>query len=307
MRYTWEKVDIGAIDTLGRQFEKVVRGCNQGSISTRHTYLATMLRFIKFIALEFNVQKIQNIQDKHLYVYGNKLKKEGKEETYIKKELSAIRFFHNQTNGTRFELMDSNSFNQKILELNAKKEKPDRSWTEIEIVNFLKIAEKLKRHELVLVVYAALILGLRIDEAVSLKTIRVVKALEENKLYLTNTKGGRPRTLYLSCEQRKLLEIIKENAEGEYAICPLIYMENHEIHKFKKSIQNFIYKHQKEIADPNKETMPTFHGLRHTFAQNLDRKLIAKGYTLKKSAIKVGNALGHGDNRPDITYAYLHR
>ena len=25
MRYTWKKVDIGAIDTLGRQFEKVVR------------------------------------------------------------------------------------------------------------------------------------------------------------------------------------------------------------------------------------------------------------------------------------------
>jgi integrase/recombinase XerD len=202
--------------------------------------------------------------------------------------------------------MDSKLLNKKILEY-IKQVKPDRSWTEIEIVKFLRLADKLGRYELVLVVYVALLLGLRINEAVSLKTERVVKALEDNKLYLTNTKGGRPRTLYLSHEQRGLLEIIKESAEGEYAICPLKYVKNHEIHKFRKSIQNFINKHQKSFADPDRETMPTFHGLRHTFAQNLDRKLIAKGYSLEKSAIKVGNALGHGDNRPDITYAYLHR
>jgi len=307
MKYTWNEVGIGVVDTLGKQFQKVVRGCNQGSISTRYTYLASMKRFIKFIALEFKIQKIQNIQDKHLFAYANKLKNAGKEETYIKKELSAIRFFHNQINSTKYELTDSNTFNQVKLELDTKKEKPDRSWSDTEIDNYLKLAYKFGRFEMVLIVYAALLLGLRIDEAVSLKTNMVIKALKENKLYLTNTKGGRPRTLYLSYEQRGLLEIIKENAEGEYAICPLKYVENHEIHKFKKSIQNFINKHQKEIWDQNKETMPTFHGLRHTFAQNLDKRLIAKGYSLSKSAIKVGNALGHGNNRPDITYTYLHR
>ena len=39
VKYKWKPTGIGVVDNLGVQFAKVIRGANQGSISSRHTIL----------------------------------------------------------------------------------------------------------------------------------------------------------------------------------------------------------------------------------------------------------------------------
>lgn len=307
MRYSWKNKGEGVTDNLGKQFQKVVRCCNQGSYETRHTYIKSMERFLNHVGPEFKLQKIQNIKDTHLKSYAESLKNAGNKDSYIKKELAGIRFFHNQTNSTKYELSDSNKFNKEFFE-KEEKSYTNRSWTEKEIENFKEVAEKLGREDFVKMCDVCTKLGLRSDEAATLKNIQVEKALEQNKLQLKNTKGGRPRTIYLNFEQRKCLEDLKRDPAGEkYTIVPEKFVENREIHKFKNQLRDFVYRHQDKIKEPERETNCTVHGWRHTAAQNLDKRLQEKGYSAERAGKSVSEYLGHGENRPDITNVYLNR
>ena len=311
MRYTFKKTGEEKVDKLGRQFQKTVRCCNQAAISTRTTYIGIFERFIAHVGPKFNLQKIQNIQDKHLKSYAEELKNRGCDPEYIAKCLSAIRFLHNQINGTRYELSDANKFNKEVLNREeSDKELKDRSWNDNEIEKFKEIAEKLGRIELIPIANISLAIGTRIDETVTLRSQQIKTAIEEGRIDLKNTKGGRPRTLYLSMDQRNILKEEFKNAgnmDKEYAFCPEHYVKDHKIHSFKKSVQNFLYNHREKFKDPERQQNITAHGWRHTSAQELDKRLQEKGYDLEKAAVKVRNYLGHGDNRPDISRTYLGR
>lgn len=314
MKYQWQRTGNGSIDNLGFQLAKIVRNMNANRFQTRRRYLKAEQRFIKHIAKNFRVQKLSNIKDNHLESYVNLLKEKNCTNQYIKTELSAIRFFHNETQETRYVLTDSRIFNQKlgISKSDSDATKIYRAWSTKEISDMKKIAKELNRTTIIKVIEIQLQLGLRLDEAVTLKSYQVKDALKSDKLYLNNTKGGVSREVPVSFEAKRILETL--DLSQKYCIIDQRYVDNKEIHKFEKSVQNFIYNHREKIQDnyreksahalkDNEKAPLTSHGLRHTFARREYKKFREQGYSKFKSREKVSKILGH--HRDNITKVYI--
>lgn len=129
MRYMWKTTGLGITDNLGAQFAKIVRNTNQLSIQTRRRYIMAMERFLKHLGTISNLQKIANIQDKHVELYANTLKLNGCSDKYIKTELSALRYWHNKIHAARYALEDANRFNKRINLGPTSDGRADRAWT----------------------------------------------------------------------------------------------------------------------------------------------------------------------------------
>jgi integrase len=316
MKKKLNKTGHGATDNLLRQEEKIIRNMNRNKFQTRKRYIGSETRFIKFIAKDCKLQKLANIKDKHLEKYVGHLKREGASDKYIKTELSGIRFFHNHTPGASNRLEDSTVFNKKVgLGSTPDNKNIDRAWTEKEVEEMKDKAISLNRKEIAIVIEAIRATGCRIDEAVTLRDSDLRKALEENSLHLTNTKGGVPRDVPLTDRARNVFEeVLEETERGGYAFTPEEYVEDHKIHSFKKSVQNFIYNHRVEIQDEDRSESAhnveedskgslTVHGLRYSFAREQYFELKDAGFSSDLAKEQVSEMLGH--HRKEITEVYL--
>lgn len=316
MKFTWKKTGHGLTDNLGNQMQKIVRTMNENKFETRRTYIAAEKKFIRFVAREFRLQKLDNVKDKHLEKYAEYLRNNEKADKYIKNELSGIRFLHNHTPGTKHELTDSTVFNKSIgLGSTPDIKDVDRAWEEKEISGIKDIANRLGRPEISKVMEVMRATGCRINEACTLRDSDLRRALSEGKLKLTNTKGGVPREVPLIPRARELFKNqLKLVGRGAYAFTPKSYVESHTIHNFKKSVQNFIGNHRDKIqlserklsghnVNPGGKGALTAHGLRHSFAREQYFELREKGLSIEKSKEKVAEMLGH--HRAEITEVYL--
>lgn len=314
MKYQWQKIGNGSIDNLGFQLAKIIRNSNANRFETRRRYLKAQKRFIIHVGKKFRLQNLRNIKDLHLESYAKSLKEKECTNQYIKTELSAIRFLHNQVENTQYILEDSRVFNKKLEVSKADSDATTiyRAWSKTEIKRMKEIAKKLNRESIVKVIDVQSELGLRLDETVTLKSYQVRIALKRGKIDLTNTKGGVPRVVELSTEARKILESL--DLSKRYCITPEEYANKNTIHKFKKSVQNFIYNHREKIQDDYREKSAhnlnddeagplTSHGLRHAFARREYQKFRKQGYSKFKSRENVSELLGH--HRDNITKVYI--
>jgi hypothetical protein len=87
-------INIGIYQTLISQLEKLRKHNRQGSIKTKERYYQAMLRFCRYLANEWRLQKLANIAPKHFEAYTEHLKKTGKSASTVKTDLAAIRFYH---------------------------------------------------------------------------------------------------------------------------------------------------------------------------------------------------------------------
>ncbi|MEW5953371.1 MAG: AAA family ATPase [Bacillota bacterium] len=133
IRYTFKKTGIGAVDNLGAQLQKVIRGTRQGSIATRYRYIDASERFIRFVAERFKLKKLQNIQEKHLQAFAEDMKQRGLSDKYIKTDLSAVRYLHRQVPMARYELLDGRMANKKYGLGSTPDGRGERAWTEREL------------------------------------------------------------------------------------------------------------------------------------------------------------------------------
>ena len=58
-------------------------------------------------------------------------------------------------------------------------------------------------------------------------------------------------------------------------------------------VQQFILWHRSDVQDPDSERPLTFHGLRHTYAAEKYRQLIADGISELDAHLTVSQFLGH--------------
>lgn len=290
---------------------------NQNKFNTRWRYISGQKRFISFVAKEFKLQKLTNVKNRHLEKYVEFLKENDKSDKYIKNELSAIRFFHNHTSGTKYELMDSRNFNKEMNLGSTPDGRADRAWSEKEIIKMKDKAVEINRPEIAKIVEVVRATGLRLDEVCNIRWDHINNALKTDKLTLDGsiTKGGVSRSISLTERAGKILEKSIEGVNrGEYVFTPKVFVENHTIHKFEKSIQNFIGYHRQGIQNKdrsstghnlsnNEKGALTVHGLRHSFAREQYLSLRDKGLNKSDARIEVSNMLGHG--RDSVTYIYL--
>jgi len=79
-------------ENLLAQAEKLYRHNRQGSFKTKERYYEAFKRFLRFVAEEYRLEKLQNLSGKHMYSYFAHLKAKGLAASTIKTEASAIRF-----------------------------------------------------------------------------------------------------------------------------------------------------------------------------------------------------------------------
>lgn len=281
---------------LKAQIEKLRKHANQGSINTRYRYFHAMDRFCQFIAMEFKLQKVNNIKPKHVLAYTTHLQTQNKSSAYIKTELSGIRFFCDEAG---IELITNDEIG-KALGVPLERRKfgnVPKAWNADEYEQALSLAVAEGQTGIALTLTLAYILGLRIHE-----TIRLTKSIVRQGLsdgYVTiKGKGGLIRQIPLTGVSIKVLKNSLEGAHQER-----IFVEPEEkAHQVQKRIENWIYTRRHKFTKG--ETKLVYHGLRHTYAQGrYTYHLHRLEGNEQRARLAVAEELGHG--RDDVTRIYL--
>jgi len=308
MKYKFPETGNKPVDDLGRQYEKIVKTWNRGSIATRYRYADAGARFIKWVQPAFKMQKLANMGDKHLIAYAQHLKNQGLSDKYIKNELSALRYIHSQIPHTRHELSDSKKINTAAglgSTPNHKAKNLDQTWTKKELDRFCAYARENGRADLARMAEVTYHTGCRLEEVSTLRRHEVEKSLRTGVLHLTNTKGGRPRSVPLSDESRRLLfEAIRDVERGAYVFIP----PETPVHSYIQGAKDYVYRTRDEYQDPERVGNPErtelhWHGLRHSYAENTYHELRDQGYEDQEARREVSERLGH--SREQITTVYL--
>lgn len=277
------------------QFERLSSHNRQGSYKTKARYAEAFKRFLAYLAEEFHLEKLANIAPKHLFSYVNHLSEKGLSAAYIKTELSAIRFFHDQITGAKYSLPDNAALDLKRRRFGG----VDRTWSTPEYNWFVAKALNLNYND-----YAALLcLGryaaLRIHECFRLDTAAVEKALKTGLLTIKG-KGGLVREVPINDSIRIMLrDTLKVTPRGQ----KLFVAPDDKTHLAIHRLEAFInyYKDRNPWVRSSKPM--TFHGLRHTCAAEWYDGFLRQGCSELEARKKVSKLLGH--TRDDVTRIYL--
>ncbi len=275
--------------TLMEQLDRIHRHSRQGSIQTRRRYYDAMRRFLYFVAVEFRVQKIANISDKHLRAYVTHLKAQGHKSSYIVTELAAVRYYHDQVEGCHRLTCDNAK-----LGVEPRQKIGNRAWTEEELAEIIAAALDAGKPWVADALILSRQLGLRIHEVVRLDRADAERALRENELRVKG-KGGLVRHIPLTKEAAAALSRSKQRVpRGAKLFVP----PDRKGHQVIKEIQDFIRQHRQP-----RPIQLTFHGLRYTDAQENYNECLAAGKTKEDAEKETARRLGH--RRPRVTRIYV--
>ncbi|MDO4618966.1 MAG: tyrosine-type recombinase/integrase [Clostridia bacterium] len=301
----------GLVENLSNQVNAFFDGWNLGAKSARERNRESNLRFAKYLGENTHLQKMTNVEARHLYDYVQYMKEKGMAPSTIMSDLSGIRKYYKH-NGCKNVLPKNNKLNLEKREVG----KYDRAWLPQEIERCYQLATHMGRMDVVISMDFMLHFGLRLNEAASLKVSYLMKALNDGQLMVTG-KGGYVRVIVFDEKGRqraiveKWLDYARANGKypGDYLICD---KKKRSVDLKKKSMQNWLSRAKDKVMEPNRETIvedgkkprkesASFHGLRHTFAQNYLTELT---YMKPKDAkLEVSYTLGH--KRIEITRVYM--
>ena len=186
-------LNTGIYLSLLAQLDKLARHNRQGSFRTKERYYEAMKRFCAFLADAFRLQKLSNINGKHLTAYILKLQDDGKAPSTIKTDLAAIRFFHDLMDA-KYKLPDNEEL--KVALQRRTFGGVDRTWSREEFSRMLAEALRLGREDYVTILYLARYAGLRIHECFRIDTAIAAQAVREGAITIKG-KGGLVRTVPL--------------------------------------------------------------------------------------------------------------
>lgn len=204
--------------------------------------------FCRFLADNFNLKTLANIQDKHLVEYVIERQNELKSTATIKNDLSAIRYFHNQIPNTRNMLSSNQTLSERYSEFNLERRRfggVDRRPTNKEYYDLVELAKNTQNPSMAYIIILAREVGLRVHEAVRLNRSDAKKAIEF-KLLTVKGKGGLIRDIPLNEVAINALAIsIKNIARGEKLFVPL----NQKAHQVIQRVQDFIKNNRYKVID----------------------------------------------------------
>lgn len=281
--------------TLFEQAEKLRRHNRQCSYKTRERYYQAFLRFLRFVAAVFHLEKLANLSGKHLIAYVQDMKERGLSPSTIKTELSAIRLWHDQIPNARYKLPANAELD---LERRAYG-KEDRTWSYREFNLMIGECWKADRKDFEACIVIGRYAGLRIHEVLRIDTAIARSALQNGYITIKG-KGGKVREVPINDTIRiELTNMLKITPPGRKLFVPLEKDTRSVIHE----LEAFIRVHRKEVKDQDSTRPMTFHGLRHTCAADWYLRLIREGKTPLEARLQVSRWLGH--ERAEITRIYL--
>jgi site-specific recombinase XerD len=282
-------------NNLVPQVDKVFRHCRQGSIKTRYRYRDGMYHFCKFLAMAYRKQNLNSIKPKHLEGYVEQMKESGYTKSYMTTNLSVIRFFIDQKGG------DSKKYptnREMSVDSRTKLDRVgnNKAWSESEFIGFIEFAENVGEYRFADMARVTYSFGLRIHEVARLDHNHLKEALKTGGLSVTG-KGGLRRTVMVS-NNKALIERLYNNSK----VGKKVFIEKDErTHKVINRLQSFINRNQKMFIETDDKC--SFHGLRHSFAQNKYQEYLNKGVDDYHARLRTSFQLGHF--RVEITDIYL--
>ena len=287
----------GIYQTLIAQLDKVARHNRQGSFRTKERYYEAMQRFCRFLSEQYRLQKLANINGKHLTAYVLYMQDRGKSASTIKTDLAGIRFFHDKMERTKYRLPSNDEL---AVELERRRfGGVDRTWSVQEFHRFLATCLADNHEDFATIACLTWYAGLRIHECFRIDTAKAEQALRENAITIKG-KGGKLRTVpineSISIGVKKLLAVtprghklfVPDGVPTDIAIARL---------------QQHIYQVRPKIQDEGSTRPITHHGLRHSYAARTYQELIDSGTSPLSASLRVSQLLGH--ERPDVTRGYL--
>ena len=280
---------------LAAQAEKFRRHNRQGSYKTKERYYEAFLRFLRFTAERFHLEKLANLSSKHLAAYVADMQRRRLSPATIKTELSAIRFWHDQIPNARYALPD----NQELALERRVFGEQERTWSYREFNWMIGECWKAERPDFEVCIVIGRYAGLRIHEVMRMDTAIARAALQDGFLTIKG-KGGKVREIPINETIRiELAALLKITPPGQKLFVPAGWDTHSVIHE----LEAFIRRHRDAVKDEGSERPMTFHGLRHTCAADWYRRLTREGKTPHEACLQVSRWLGH--ERAEITRIYL--
>jgi integrase len=279
------------------QLARVFRHTRQGSIETRRRYWEACRRFVHFLAERFRLQKLANLQDKHIRAYVEDMLARGLAPATVKADLAAIRFLHDQLPDARHRLSDNKDLGVAIPRRRFRG--LGRAWTDEEFEAMIARARARGRQDVVLVLTLCRWAGLRIHETMRLDWATARQGLTTGQLHVKG-KGGRERDVPLSPAAREaLMEAFLRTRPGQKLFVPA----GVPTHRAIARVRSFVYRYRIEVQRKDRRASLTPHGLRHTYAAERYRFHLDVAGSRRLAELRVARLLGH--NRPEVTRGYL--
>jgi len=282
---------------LEMQVNSFFNRTNEKAFKTRDRYRDGMKDFAKFLARDYRKENIKTIKNKHLQAYVNHMQKNKSEysTSYITTNMSAIRFFYERVSNGKMQIKSNRQLGV-TPRTQDERIGLDRSMNNTDYKDLLQTVENQGKITYSQILQLAKVFGLRLHESFSLRKSQINKALRENEIEVKG-KGGLIRRIPIPIEGRVLLEEIKSHSKT--GTDRIFINKDGKTHKEMKKFQNFIRESKK--SGPSL----TYHSLRHTYAQELYRRLMNSSLSELEARKIVSKRLGH--NRIDITNVYLNR
>jgi len=277
------------------QFEKIFNHNRQGSYRTKYRYAEAFKRFLAYLTEEFRLERIANISPKHICGYVHLLQEKGRSPAYIKTELSAIRFFHDQIPNARYKLPDNSGLSLQRRRFGQ----TDRTWSQREFNLFVAKSMEVGHEDYAAIFCLARYAALRLHECFRMDTATAEKAIRTG-IITVKGKGGFvrdvPINLSIEIELKKMLAITPRGHK-------LFVAPSDRTHLAMHRLESFINEHRSDLRDAASNRPLTFHGLRHTCAAEWYEQYIKSGCSELEARKKVSKLLGH--SRDDVTKIYL--
>jgi site-specific recombinase XerC len=250
-----DKNYTGKAGNLLAQLDKIYRHNRQGSFKTKERYYEAMKRFCRFVSERFNLQKLANISEKHIFAYVEDMKNRELSPGTIKTELSAIRFWHDKISDARYELPTNEVLNIEKRTFGG----VDRAWEQVEFNRMLSVCCECDRVDYAAIFTLARCAGLRIHECFRIDTATAEKALKTGEITIKG-KGGKLRCVPINRSiEIELATMLRLTERGH----KLFVLDGIKTHSAIQELQQFIIAHRKEVQSPDSVRPLTFHGLRH--------------------------------------------
>jgi len=277
------------------QAEKLYRHNRQGSYKTKERYFEAYKRFLRYVADVYHLEKIQNISGKHLEAYVDFMQSKGLSPSTIKTDLAAIRFWHDQIPNAKYVLPPNSEFGLERRKFGG----VDRAWNDSEYNRMILQCWNSGREDYEACIVIARYCGLRLHEVMRIDTA-IARAALKNDCITIKGKGGKVRDVPITESVRIVLEkFLQRTSPGHKLFVP----DDKQTHVAKTELQNFINSKRKFVQEDFSKPPITFHGLRHTCAQDWYRALLAQDRPEIEARLQVSKWLGH--EREDVTRIYL--
>lgn len=288
------------------------------SYRTEADYKQGMQQFVKYLAAETKMNKIDNIKARDIIGFVAKMKEANLSAATQKTYLSAIRDFADRR-GIDPRTIPSNN----RLELEKRVHgHVDRSWTAKEFKDFKDISriyddKKEMGNRMGLILDIGRYFGCRVEGILNLDKNIINKALSTGELW-TKEKNGKMNVKPVETEkQKEILNKIKELPT--WGQQNKLFIDK-DFKATYKEVQNFIYNNRDKVQEPermkNIDARNSFkengkivkgnlseHGLRHTYLKEQMKVRLDKGMSIKEASREVSQLAGH--SRGEVTKIYL--